>query len=88
MAAKSNRLLALCLVTALVVLPFVAGCGGVIMNAEYSQLLDKTCALSAETAARATMGELSEAEKTAALNKQAETWQKFKDARDGKAGEK
>ena len=88
MEEKSNRTLVLCLLAALIILPFVVGCSGVWMNAEYSALLDKTCALSAETAARATMGELSEAEKTAALNKQAETWRRFKDARDGKAGEK
>jgi len=55
---------ALCVLAVLIVL--LAGCSGVIMNAEYSQLLDKTAALSAETA---------------------DVWQKFKDARDGKASD-
>lgn len=64
----------------------IGGCSGVWMNAEYSQLLDKTAALSTETAARAEQGMLSEAEKTQALAKQAQTWRKFRDARDGKDG--
>ncbi len=65
------------------IVAMLAGCSGVIMNAEYSQLLDKTAALSGETATRAVAGTLSEADKTAALVKQAETWQKFVNARDG-----
>ena len=81
---KSNRLLVLCLLAVLVVLPVVAGCSGVIMNAEYSELLDKTCALSAETATRAKTGQMSESDMAEALTKQAQTWRKFKDARDGK----
>lgn len=63
----------------------LAGCSGVMMNARYSMLLDKTCAISAETAARAQAGTLTEMDKTAALVKQAETWRLFKDARDGRA---
>lgn len=70
----------------LAVLLLASGCG-VVMNREYSDLLDKTAALSAETAARAEAGELTPDQMTAALVRQAETWQRFIDARDGKAGE-
>ena len=65
----------------------IGGCGGIIANAEYSQLIDKTTALSAETAARAEAGTLTEAEKTDALVKQAGVWQRIKDAKDGVKGE-
>lgn len=75
------------IVAILIVCLLLAGCSAVTMNAEYSQLLDKTAALSAETAARAEQGKLTEAEKTQALSAQAKTWQLFRDARDGKAGE-
>ena len=39
----------------------LTGCSGVMMNAEYSQLLDKTTALSAETALRAQNDQLTPA---------------------------
>ncbi len=87
MEEKSDRLLLLCLVVALAVLPFVAGCGGVIMNAEYSALLDKTVALSVETSTRAKTHDLTEEQMIEALVRQSETWVRFQDARDGKAGE-
>ncbi|HUT58031.1 MAG TPA: hypothetical protein VNA25_09305 [Phycisphaerae bacterium] len=73
-----KRLLMVVLVVCL-----LSGCAGVIMNPEYSQLLDKTTALSAETATRAHAGELTEAQKTEALIKQAEVWRQFKNAKDG-----
>jgi hypothetical protein len=73
-------------VVMLVVLVVCGGCSGVWMNAEYSQLLDKTVALSKETADRAQAGTLTEAEMKASLTGQAAVWQRFKDARDGKAG--
>jgi uncharacterized lipoprotein YmbA len=76
---------ALCVLAVLIVL--LAGCSGVIMNAEYSQLLDKTAALSAETARRAEAGNLTPPEMVDALKAQADVWQKFKDARDGKASD-
>ena len=63
-----------------------AGCNGVTLNAEYSQLLDYTAALSDETARRAAAGKLSQAEMTAALAKQAATWRMFQDTRDGREG--
>lgn len=66
---------------------FVAGCSGVRLNAKYSRLLDETARLSKTTAERAVAGELSEADKTSALVKQAATWKKFQDARDGKDGD-
>lgn len=65
-----------------------AGCNGVILNAEYSQLLDYTSALSGETARRAAAGELSREDMAAALANQAQTWRLFKDARDGREGQK
>ncbi len=64
----------------------LAGCNGVVMNAAYSDLLDRTAALSAQTAQRADAGQLSADEMTQALHQQAVTWQKFKDAKDGKKG--
>ncbi len=85
MEDRSKRLSVLCLLAVLVVLPVVAGCSGVIMNAEYSALLDKTTTLSIETATRAKVGALTQDEMTEALVKQSETWRKFRDARDGKA---
>lgn len=66
----------------LVLVMFGAGCG-VWCSAEYSVLLDKTAAISSETAIRAQAGTLSSAEMTQALVLQAETWQRFRDARDG-----
>ena len=81
---ESNRLLVLCLLAVLVVLPVLAGCSGVWMNAEYSALLDKTAALSTETALRAKDGVLTKEQMTVALLKQAQTWQKFKAAKDAK----
>ena len=61
---------------------FLGGCD-VLMTPQYSNLLDKTCALSDETAKRAVAGELTETQKTEALVKQAETWRLFANARDG-----
>lgn len=67
----------------LAILVVSAGCSGVTMNAEYSELLDKTCALSAEINKRAQAGELDEAHMKLALDKHNETWHLFKKARDG-----
>ena len=72
------------LVAAIVATP---GCSGVILNAEYSRLLDETAALSASTADAADAGELTEEEMTEALILQAQRWQQFRDARDGKKAE-
>lgn len=88
MEEKSNRLLVLCLLAALAVLPFLVGCCGVIMNAEYSALLDKTVALSTEASTRAKTHDLTEEQMIEALVRQSEIWVRFQDARDGKAGEK
>ena len=73
----------LCLLAAL-----LAGCGGVILNAEYSALLDETASLSAETARRADANTLPAGDMKAALRKQASVWRQFKDARDGVAPSK
>jgi len=75
-------------ILAAVVVLALAGCNGVQLSAEYSTLLDKSAALSAEAANRAEAGQLSEADKTAILRKQATTWQLFQNARDGVGGEK
>lgn len=61
----------------------MTGCNGVVLNSEYSSLLDRTAALSAETAKRASDGDLTEGQMTNALMAQAEVWQKFRDGRDG-----
>lgn len=61
----------------------LAGCG-VMMTGEYSRLLDETTALANQTATMAENGQISEQQKTAALRKQADTWVKFQNARDGK----
>ena len=63
----------------------LGGCQGVRLNAEYSQLLDKTAALSAESARRAEANELTTVQMVEVLVKQAETWAMFQAGRDGKA---
>lgn len=63
----------------------LGGCSGVMLNAEYSQLLDETAALSRETADRAAAGKLDPNQMSAALTYQAGVWQRFRDARDGTA---
>jgi hypothetical protein len=75
---------ALCILAVLLV--FIAsGCSGVILSAEYSELLDQTAALSAETARRAEAGQLTEQQMARALRDEADIWQQFRNARDGKA---
>ncbi len=71
------------LILIVAVLVLFAGCSGVLMNQEYSQLLDETVVVSQNTAERALAGTFTEAEKTAALVDQAVTWRMFQDARDG-----
>lgn len=73
----------LVLVALAVALVLVAGCGGVWMNARYSELLDRTAAVSAETADRAESGKLDCEQAKLALRAQAEVWSLFKKARDG-----
>jgi hypothetical protein len=67
-----------------VLLTAASGCG-VWMNGTYSQILDRTVSLSAETASRAEHGSLAPEDAKAALVLQAKTWKLFQDARDGKA---
>ena len=75
----------LCLGVATVILLAVAGCNAVRMSRAYSELLDRTAALSEETATRAEADLLSYDELKAALRPQANVWRSFQDARDGKA---
>ena len=72
----------------LAVAVLLSGCSGVIVSAEYSRLLDETAAVSEATACRAESGRLDPNEMVRALRAQAEVWQKFRDARDGKAPER
>ncbi len=60
-----------------------AGCSGVVLNAEYSQLLDKTVATYDDIAARAEANSLSPSEMQRALSASAQTWHRFRNARDG-----
>jgi len=75
------------IVCGLVLLVFIIGCSGVQLSPKYSDLLDRTAAVSAEIAKRAESGELSEEEMKQALVKQAATWRLFQDARDGRKGD-
>jgi len=69
----------------------VSGCSGVIMNREYSQMLDRQVAWADEVARRANMdpnaGGLTELEKNLALTISRDQWRRFRDARDGKESE-
>ena len=72
------------LCVAVVLAVVLGGCSGVILNAQYSQLLDETTALSVETARRAEDGRLDPNDMARALKAQAGVWQRFQDARDGR----
>jgi len=63
----------------------LAGCSGVIMNAEYSSKLDETAALSAGLAEDAARGKLDPNEMRTALKYNADAWKCFQSARDGVA---
>jgi len=65
----------------------VSGCSGVLLNAEYSQLLDETAAWTAEAAKRAEAGQLDPNGMTTALRYSADHWKAFQDARDGRKPE-
>lgn len=62
----------------------VGGCSGVIMNAEYSQLLDRAAVLSSESVRRYEAGQLDPNETLSVLQKQAQSWRQLQDARDGR----
>jgi hypothetical protein len=70
--------------TLLVAAILTTSCSGVWMNPTYSELLDKTVINSEVAAQKARDGKLTEEEKTQILEKQAQTWKKFQNARDGK----
>ena len=73
-----------CFGVVIILVLLMAGWGGVWCNAEYSSLLDRTAALSNETAIRASKGLMTENEMAQALRYQADTWSRFKAAREGK----
>jgi len=84
MKKKIGKILLLLIVLATILLPLLCGgCNGVILSAQYAQELDYTAALAAETAARAQQDKLTADEMKSALSRQAVTWQKFKNAKDG-----
>jgi len=68
------------LVLCLLLLP---GCGGVWMNAEYSQLLDATAALSDESATRAEKGLLTPTDSAQILRLESNVFQKLRAAKGG-----
>ena len=65
----------------------LSGCSGVLLNAEYSQLLDRTAAWTNEAADRAEASRLDPNDMARALRISADHWRKFQDARDGRAPE-
>lgn len=71
------------LLIVLFLMAFLGGCSGVWMNAEYSQLLDRTAALSDETADRAEAGLVPESQMIQSLRAQSDVWAKLKAAKDG-----
>lgn len=75
-----TRILTVLVVAALAVL--MVGCNAVQMNGEYSKLLDQTAALASETDAR--WDTLTPAQQKQAFHGNAELWQQFKAAKDGK----
>jgi hypothetical protein len=81
-----NKMLRLAIIVAAVttILAAFTACNGVNLSAKYSELLDQTAALSAETASRAQAGKLTPEQQSQALVAQSKTWQLFRDARDGK----
>ncbi|RLF49976.1 MAG: hypothetical protein DRN20_00460 [Thermoplasmata archaeon] len=75
------------LVLLLTVLLFaLCSCSGVITNAKYSALIDRTVAYSDVMAEKAEKGELTKEQMVKVLKWQAGVWHAIKDAKDGKAG--
>jgi len=80
-----NLFLNFCIILAAIGL--LHGCNPVQLDSNYSALLDQTASLSDRTATAAESGQLTPAQQTIALRKQAGVWKRFQDARDGKAGQ-
>lgn len=78
-----TRMQKLWAVLMVVLLVGVAGCG-VILSPTYSQLLDKTAALAGDNAARYDANQLTPAQVGTCLHAEANAWQSFRNARDGK----
>lgn len=64
----------------------MAGCGGVWVNSEYRELLDKTTAWSSAVAVRGEAGQLSLEEAVQLLRLNATLWRDFQNASVGQAG--
>jgi hypothetical protein len=71
------------IVALVLVVLLLPGCSGVLVNAEYSQLIDRTAVLMNESAVRAEAGKLTPEEMAKHLRYSADAWQKIRDARDG-----
>ncbi len=78
-----NMLLMLCL--AGVLMASAAGCGGVQVSPEYSELLDRTAVWSRAMATRAGAGDLNAGEMVETLHIKADLWERFVDAKNGVA---
>lgn len=74
----------LCLLCVLCATAAVPGCSGVTLNADYSQLLDETAAMSWTVADRADAGHLDTNCMKQSLRWNARCWRMFQDARDGR----
>lgn len=70
------------IVLAFVLVFIFTGCSGILMNHEYSQLLDRTAAWSKIAADQ--VSNMTDVEKALALRINANAWKRFQDARDGK----
>jgi len=66
--------------TTLVMAVVLAGCGGVWVNSEYRELLDKTAAWAQVTSTRAEVGELTPENMVEGLQLNAMLWRDFRNA--------
>ncbi len=74
-----SLLLVMCLIGVMA----VCGCNAVNVSPEYSALLNSTAAWSQAMADKAAAGEMDEAQKTEALQVNADLWRRFEDAKNG-----
>lgn len=74
-----KKLLIVCVLVSLMV-----GCSGVVMTPTYSNLLDQTATWSKTVSDQAANGQKTVEQMKQDLDTNAQLWQAFKDARDGK----
>lgn len=80
---KKSAMLLLCCLLPVACCLLLWGCG-VVVNPTYSQLLDQTAALAADDAVRADANGLTADQMKTCLRAEANAWQSFRSARDGK----